>query len=79
MREYYRPRKEEISSEESSALLKQKRISQKESEAHGRRTVIILFLITLTLSLFFWLKKEIPAILRQIIKPYEVVIEKGGE
>lgn len=58
---------------------REKKVSQKESEAVGRRAVIVLFLTTIILSLFFWLKKEVPAFLRQITGPYEVIIEKGGE
>lgn len=54
--------------------LKEKRASRKEKEAAGRKTVIFLILITIVLSLFFWLKKEIPDLLKQIIKPYEVTV-----
>lgn len=70
---------EKVSEQESPEELKKRKISQKEAEAGGRRAVVVLFLITIVLSLFFWLKERIPAILEQIIKPYEVVIEKGGE
>ena len=59
--------------------LKKERAVSQESEAGGRRAVVILFLITVVLSLFFWLKKEIPTFLKQITTPYRMVIEKGGE
>jgi len=58
---------------------REKRVSQKEGERAGRRTVILIFLITVVLSLFFWFKRAVPIILEQIVSPYEVVIEKGGE
>ena len=54
--------------------LEEKRASKKEKEAAGRKVVVFLILITIVLSLFFWLKKEIPELLKQIIKPYEVTV-----
>ncbi len=55
------------------------RISFKQSEAAGRKAVVILFLVTVGLSLIFWLKKDLPGFLRNITKPYEMTIEKGLE
>ena len=54
--------------------LEEKRASKKEKEAAGRKVVVFLILITIVLSLFLWLKKEIPELLKQIIKPYEVTV-----
>ena len=51
------------------------------SRERGQRKteIIILFLITLGLSLFFWLRREIARSLKQITTPYKIIIEKGGE
>jgi hypothetical protein len=65
--------------DESFEKTREKRISQKESEARGRKAVIVLFLITVILSLFFWMKTEIPSFFKQLTQPYKEVIEKGGE
>ncbi len=53
----------------------------KSSREQGQRKteIIILFLITLVLSLFFWLKRELPNLLKNITSPYKIIIEKGGE
>lgn len=79
MEYYYRPGKEKIPEKESAEKSRERRISQKESEARGRKAVIILFLITVGLSLFFLLKKEIPSLWQKITAPYQVTIEKEGE
>lgn len=56
---------------------RQPRISFKQNEAAGRKTVIILFLITFGLSLVFWLKQELPGFLRNAVGPYQMTIEKS--
>lgn len=62
---------------------RQLRLSFKQSEKAGRKAVVILFLVTVGLSLIFWLKKDLPGFLRNLTKPYEMTIEKvpskGGE
>lgn len=75
---YYQPKKEKLPERESSEKLRERRISQKESETRGRKAVIILFLITIILSLFFWLKKEIPSLWQKIVTPYKMTVEKEG-
>lgn len=62
--------------DESFEKPREKRISQKESESRGRKAVIVLFLITLILSLLFWMKTEIPSFFKQLTEPYQEVIEK---
>ena len=57
----------------------EKRISPKKETAIGRKVVIILFLITIILSLLFWLKREIPLFWQKITVPYKMTIEKEGE
>jgi len=55
------------------------RFRLKEAEAAGRRAVVILFLITVILSIFFWLKKEFPPFWQKMTTPYKIIIEKGDE
>jgi len=54
----------------------QRKISFQQSEAVGRKAVIILFVITVGLSLFFWLKTSLPEIWQDIFTPYKMTIEK---
>ena len=71
--------KEEEFDLEKKQKPRKQRISFQQSEAVGRKAVIILFVITVGLSLFFWLKTSLPEIWQDIFTPYKMTIEKGGE
>ena len=67
---------EKKSHEETPLKERESRISRKEAERKGRKTVVILLVITIFLSLFFWLKKELPRLWQEIFGSYKMVIEK---
>jgi len=54
-------------------------MDQEKKENRRKNEVIILFLITLFLSLFFYLKNKIPQILKELTTPEKIIFEKNQE